>query len=148
MESCTDVLPFFRVATWLAWMSAWAIRFSRTRNPSPSSQRDWSRRRRTVSCAAGRRLIPPKWRHTCVWHTLIYTLPPRLIKFYCIIALSKRFSFTGTIAGIICVLVLALYHPVMLSHFLHSLGNYTRRAISLEMCEINQSSVDLRCEPL
>ena len=32
-----------------------------------------------------------------------------------------------------------LYCPVMWSHFLHSLGNYTRRAIFPEMCKINQS---------
>ena len=32
-----------------------------------------------------------------------------------------------------------LYYPVMWSHFLHSLGNYTRRAIFPEMCKINQS---------
>ena len=33
----------------------------------------------------------------------------------------------------------ALYYPVMSSHFLHSLGNYTRGAIFPEMCKINQS---------
>ena len=38
--------------------------------------------------------------------------------------------------------------PVMLSLFLHSLGNYTRRAIFPEMCKINQSSVDFHCELL
>ena len=32
-----------------------------------------------------------------------------------------------------------LYHPVMSSHFLHSLGNYARRAIFPEACKINQS---------
>ena len=36
-----------------------------------------------------------------------------------------------------------LYYPIMLSHFLHSLGNYTRRAIFPEMRKINQSSVNL-----
>ena len=36
-----------------------------------------------------------------------------------------------------------LYYPVMLSHFLNSLGNYTRRAIAPKMCKINQSSVVL-----
>ena len=41
-----------------------------------------------------------------------------------------------------------LYYPVRLRHFLHSLGNYTRRAIFPEMCKINQSSVDFHCEPL
>ena len=46
------------------------------------------------------------------------------------------------------VLRLILYHPVMLSHYLHSLGNYTRRAIFPEMCKINQSSVDYHCKPL
>ena len=35
----------------------------------------------------------------------------------------------------------------MLSHFLHSLGIYTRRAIFPEMCKINQSSVDFHCKP-
>ena len=35
-----------------------------------------------------------------------------------------------------------LYYSVKLSHFLHSLKNDTRRAISPEMCKINQSSVD------
>ena len=39
-----------------------------------------------------------------------------------------------------------LYYPVMLSHFLQSLGNYTRRAIFPEMCTINQSSVDFHCK--
>ena len=33
-----------------------------------------------------------------------------------------------------------LYYLVMLSHFLHSLGNRTSRAIFPEMCNINQSS--------
>ena len=32
--------------------------------------------------------------------------------------------------------------------FLHSLGNYTRRAIFPETCKINQSSVDFHCKPL
>ena len=41
-----------------------------------------------------------------------------------------------------------LYHPVMLSSFLPSLGNYTRRAIFPEMCKINQSSVDFHGKPL
>ena len=36
----------------------------------------------------------------------------------------------------------------MWSHFLHSLGNYTRGTIFPEMCKINQSSVDFHCEPL
>ena len=35
----------------------------------------------------------------------------------------------------------------MLSHFLPSLGNYTRRAIFPEMCKISQSSVDFDCKP-
>ena len=35
-----------------------------------------------------------------------------------------------------------------LSHFLPSLGNYTRRAIFPETCKINQSSVDFHCKPL
>ena len=43
---------------------------------------------------------------------------------------------------------LSLDYPVMLSPFLHSLGNYTRRAIFPEMCKINQSSVDFHCKPL
>ena len=38
---------------------------------------------------------------------------------------------------------LPLYCPVMSSHFLHPLGNYTLRAIFPEMCKINQSGVDL-----
>ena len=33
----------------------------------------------------------------------------------------------------------------MMSHFLQSLGNYTRRAIFPETCKINQSSVDFHC---
>ena len=41
-----------------------------------------------------------------------------------------------------------LYYPVMLSHFLHSLGNYTRGAIFPEMCKINQSSADCHCRSL
>ena len=40
-----------------------------------------------------------------------------------------------------------LYYPVMLSYFLHSLGNHTRRAIFPKMCKINQSSVDFHCKP-
>ena len=40
-----------------------------------------------------------------------------------------------------------LYYPTMLSHFLHSLRNYTLRAIFPEMCKINQSSVDCHCKP-
>ena len=40
-----------------------------------------------------------------------------------------------------------LYHPVWLSHFLHSLGNYTRRAIFPELCKINQSRVGFHCKP-
>ena len=43
--------------------------------------------------------------------------------------------------------VIVLCCPVLLSHFLHSLGNYTRRAIFSEMCKINQSSVDFDCKP-
>ena len=39
-------------------------------------------------------------------------------------------------------------YPVMLNHFLHPLGNYTRRAIFPEMCKINQSSLDFHCKPL
>ena len=64
----------------------------------------------------------------------------------------------GTIAHTAChcftpnafsshLLSLVLFYPVMLSHFLHSLGNYTRRAIFPDMCKINQSSVDFHCEP-
>ena len=41
-----------------------------------------------------------------------------------------------------------LYYPVVLSHFLHSLGNYTRGAIFPETCKINQSSIDFHCKPL
>ena len=37
-------------------------------------------------------------------------------------------------------------YPVMLSHSLYALGNYTPRAIFPEMCKINQSSVDLYCK--
>ena len=33
----------------------------------------------------------------------------------------------------------ALYYPVLLSHFLHSLENHTRRAIFPDMCQINES---------
>ena len=33
---------------------------------------------------------------------------------------------------------LMLYYPIMLSHSLHSLENYTRRAIIPETCKINQ----------
>ena len=50
-------------------------------------------------------------------------------------------------AGTLSEWVQALYCPVMSSHFLHSLGNYTRRAIFPEMCKINQSSLDFHCEP-
>ena len=39
--------------------------------------------------------------------------------------------------------VYILYYPIVVSYFLHSLGNYTRRAIFPEMCKINQSSVVL-----
>ena len=35
-----------------------------------------------------------------------------------------------------------LHYPVMMSPFLRSFGNYTRRAIFPEKCKINQSSVD------
>ena len=48
----------------------------------------------------------------------------------------------------LCACTMILYCPVMMSHFLHSLGNYTRRAIFPEMCKINQSSVDFHCELL
>ena len=41
-----------------------------------------------------------------------------------------------------------LYHPVLLSHYLHSLGNYTRRAMFSKMGNINQSSLHFHCEPL
>ena len=35
--------------------------------------------------------------------------------------------------------LMTLCHPVLSSHFLHPLGNYTRRAIFPKMCQINQS---------
>ena len=41
-----------------------------------------------------------------------------------------------------------LYCPVMLSHYLHLLGNYARRAIFSEMCKINQSRVVLSIDCL
>ena len=55
---------------------------------------------------------------------------------------SNYFSPQGTIT------VRLLYCPLMLSHFLHLLGNYTRRAIFPEMCKINQSNVDFHRKPL
>ena len=57
---------------------------------------------------------------------------------------SKMISF-GSLKKI---LEEVLFYPVMLSHFLHSLGNYTRRAIFPKMCRNNQWSVDFHCEPL
>ena len=85
------------------------------------------------------------WCHTCC-HSWAQTSPTRTgvigmrrVSLFVRILLLTIIRYQGLHTDSLSSTILKLHYPVMSNHFLHSLGNYTRRAIFPATCKTNQS---------